>query len=874
MNESLMQGVNIPLLLEASGLSQWSVDAQSWALRWMIPSSWQWRSGSEPKCQNLKDFFEIIEPADRPGVEAAIAHASGGPGLWAFECRVFESTTRVRWLQIKGHTLYQADEVRALQGIAVDISEQKRLSAVSCGQQHALEMAVQAQPLQTILDRLTQSFEEHAGSRLCASVMLVDREAGILNLGSGGSLPRQFCQAIDGLEIGPNGASCGAAAYFGRAIITERIASDQQWASYREAALAHGLAACWSFPIQSVSGDILGTLACYANEPRRPDESECNALALLANTASLVIERGRERARHLRLEQDLHASEELFRSLVHATSSVVWTANHNLEVDSPQPSWGAFTGQTYEQMSGFGWTDAVHPDDLPAALHIGETMRRTLKASHAEYRLRRADGAFRHMSGYAVPILDANGTLRYWAGSYTDVTDRKETELRLNQLANHDPLTGLPNRSYLDRHLQELFNFTPGNTCVAIMLIDLDDFKQVNDSLGHGAGDSMLCEVARRITAVLPTGDLVARLGGDEFVIVAHVQDCHAALEVATRLIAKVKEPLMVGTNTFHSSASIGVSLFPDQGHTAADLMLSADIAMYQAKRAGGNRAQLFSPEMREQARTRIALSAALRAAIGHEEFHVVYQPRLSLGDMSVVGVEALVRWNRPGHGPVSPLEFIPIAEQIGLIDSLGLWVLETACQAIGALNDELGQSLSLSVNLSPLQLRSSTLVDLTQSALTRTGFSGSALELEVTEGALIDDTEASCRVMEGLKALGIRLAVDDFGTGYAGLSYLRRFPVDVVKLDKSFVTGIAGDVDRYLFTRAIVDMARSLKLHVVAEGVEDAETLDLLREAGCDEAQGYLFARPLAINDLTEFMRHGSVLSDDRRGGERRNSS
>ena len=856
MNESLRHGLNIPSLVEAAGLSHWSVDARSLELQWTMPSSWHWRGSGVPKCQSFDAFLSIVEPADRSAVQAAVTTALGGAGFWSFECRVGEGVSSVRWLEVKGQTLSDEDGVRTLQGVAADVSEQKRLAAVSTGQQRALEMAVQAQPVQAILDRLTQSFEEQAGNRLWASLLLLDEQERVLRFGSHGSLPSAFSQAIDGLEIAPTGGSCGAAVHLGRPVIAECIASDAHWARYRAAAAEQGIAACWSVPIRSVSGVILGTLACYSQEPRRPDAFESNVLDLLVNTASLILERERERAYHHSLKQDLHASEELFRSLVHATSSVVWTANQNLEIDTPQPSWGAFTGQTYEQMKGFGWADAVHPEDVAGAMHIGEMMRRSLKPAHAEYRLKRADGLYRHMSGYAVPILAADATLRYWAGSYTDVTERKEAEFQLNQLANHDPLTGLPNRAYLDRHLQELFNFTPGDACVAIMLIDLDDFKQVNDSLGHGAGDSMLCEVARRITAALPAGDLVARLGGDEFVIVAHVRDCDAALALASNLIGCIEAPLELGSDTFHSGASIGVSLFPEQGHTAADLMLNADIAMYHAKNAGGSRAQLFVAQMREQARSRIALSAALRTAVEREELHVVYQPRLCLHDLRMVGVEALVRWHRPESGPVSPLDFIPVAEQIGLIDTLGQWVLETACRDISQLNARQGSALALSVNMSPLQLRTSALIELTQSALARTGFPARSLEFEVTEGALIDDTEASCRVMEGLKALGVRLAVDDFGTGYAGLSYLRRFPIDVVKLDRSFVTGIAGDVDRYLFTRAIVDMARSLKLHVVAEGVEDAETLELLREVGCDEAQGYLFARPLSLDELTEFAR------------------
>lgn len=855
MRESLGHDCSLHSLLSAAELSEWHADLQTGLLCWSVPDGWDWTEPSDTHCGQLSKFVEAVHPDDRAIVKAAIATAVGRGGRWAFECRLRLGRSQVRWLEIKGHVTDEGGKVRYLHGVAADITSKKQAEATASGQHRALELAVSGQPLKSVLDALTSSLEHQSNGSLFASVLLVDAQGATLCHGSTGSLPAQFCDVVSGMQIGPRQGSCGTAACFGIPVFATDIATDDLWVNYRQAALTHGLKACWSLPIRSVTTEILGTLACYAQEARQPTESERSAMQLLANTAALVIERDRQQALHLAARRDLDVSEEMFRSLVRATSSVVWTANESLEIDTPQPSWGAFTGQSYEAMQGFGWTDAVHPDDLPGALKIGEIMRRTLQPMYAEYRLLRADGLYRAMSGYAVPILNPDGTLRHWAGSYMDVTERKEAEQRLHRLANHDPLTGLPNRSYLTRHLQELFNFTPTQTNVAVMLIDLDHFKQVNDCMGHGAGDRMLCEVAKRLREILPDSDLIARLGGDEFVVVAHVMDRTAAVSLADKLIETLSVPITVGSNHFDSSASIGISLYPEQGRTSEDLIQHADIAMYRAKTAGGGRAQIFSPDMVESAKSRVAMKTALREALTNGEMHVYYQPRLSLPDLEVQGVEALIRWERPGHGFVSPMEFIPIAEETGIIDELGLWVLETACADIAAINRECGKSLCLSVNLSPRQLKSPLLLGRVATAVSKAGFDPTLLELEVTEGALIEDLEASSQIMRELKTLGLKIAVDDFGTGYSGLTYLRRFPIDVVKLDRSFVSDIAGNIDNYQFTKAIVDMARTLRLHVVAEGVEDAETLELLKQAGCNEAQGYFFAKPFALERLKAYL-------------------
>jgi diguanylate cyclase (GGDEF)-like protein/PAS domain S-box-containing protein len=436
---------------------------------------------------------------------------------------------------------------------------------------------------------------------------------------------------------------------------------------------------------------------------------------------------------------------------------------------------------------------------------------------------------------------------------FHDITDRKRAEERLEQLATRDDLTGLPNRAWLNGHLRSMLGQTRGEAETTVLFIDLNRFKEVNDSLGHAAGDHLLRQVGLRLQSCLRPGDVVARLGGDEFVVAAHCAGRDAAAGIAQRLLTTLTNPFHIDGLEMCVGAAIGISLSGPDGATPELLFQNADTAMYKAKALGASSYQFFEPEMSVEARRRLQVETALRRALELGQFELHYQPRIDVRSFRLRGVEVLLRWKHPELGQVAPFEFIPIAEERGHIEAIGRWVLREACRVGKRLSDKYGTQLHVSVNVSARQLRSAELVADVEQALRESGFAPRALELELTESALIDDIEQSVDVLHRLKRLGVKLALDDFGTGYSSLSYLKRFPVDVLKLDRSFFLEECPNGDE--FVGALVHMAHALGLTVVAEGIETEEVMETLRACRCDEAQGYLFARPMALPEFDKFL-------------------
>lgn len=477
------------------------------------------------------------------------------------------------------------------------------------------------------------------------------------------------------------------------------------------------------------------------------------------------------------------------------------------------------------------------------------------------------EAVLNHKNGSPVYVLvsasvqrASDGEVNAITAFVTDITERKLAADRLEQLATHDTLTGLPNRALLNDQLQEMVDKANDHSSIAVLFIDLDRFKAVNDTMGHEKGDLLLMQVAQRLQRTLRPGDIVARLGGDEFVVATKcARGGSAAEKIAEKVLAMLVAPFDLAGQEVYVGASVGISLFPQDGETKELLFQNADTAMYEAKASGRNAFRFFKAEMSIEAKHRVALETALRRALERNEFEMYYQPRINLATGHVEGTEALIRWNHPHLGRVPPLQFIPIAEENGFIEEIGRWVLEQSCRQTRELMGRLGRELRVSVNLSARQLKCPDLLKQVVVALDRSGLPAHLLELELTESALIDDMDMSAGVLKSLKALGISLAVDDFGTGYSGLSYLRKFPIDILKLDRSFVTQEDAGISNSRFIRAFVDMAHALNLSVVAEGVETVEILQLLRDAKCDEAQGYLFAKPLPYEELEQYLKNAN---------------
>ena len=552
-------------------------------------------------------------------------------------------------------------------------------------------------------------------------------------------------------------------------------------------------------------------------------------------------------------EKKISASEQRFREVLEMTPAGYLVADGQGRITDVNPALCLIAGYPREELIGrtldmlfayCPWEGVAFEPDGPTSTHGAEAVIRHRNGGHVYVLF---NGSIRR---------DAAGRAESMTGLLTDITARKEAESRLERLATHDTLTGLPNRSLLNDRVQQMLEGGPRNMPVAVMFIDLDRFKEVNDSFGHEPGDVLLREVAGRLARALRPSDVIARLGGDEFVVAAFCSTgAAAAASIAEKLLATLAAPIDIGHQEVIIGASIGISMFPDHARTKELLFQSADTAMYRAKAAGRNGYRFFEAEMTVEARTRMTLELSLRHALARREFELHYQPRIDLRAMSIVGMEALIRWNHPELGLVSPMQFIPIAEETGLIESIGQWVLQEACLQSQRLMDKFGRALCVSVNMSARQLKCRAIVDQVAAALEQAGLEPALLELELTESALIENIEHTARLLKELKGLGVRIAVDDFGTGYSGLAYLRRFQLDVLKLDRSFVHQQDEDDQNFDFIKAFVDMAHALKLSVVAEGVETSDTLQFLRKAACDEAQGYFLAKPLSLAEFEAYL-------------------
>lgn len=478
-----------------------------------------------------------------------------------------------------------------------------------------------------------------------------------------------------------------------------------------------------------------------------------------------------------------------------------------------------------------------------------------------------AEWTYRHRDGHVVPVaeavvpMDVGDEPGFIVVAY-DITHRIEARDRAEHLATHDSLTNLPNRGLLVRHLDAAFDAADRDRRqVALLLLDVDHFKRINDSLGHHIGDEMLVVVAERLLSWVRQYDVVARLGGDEFVIV--FDDLDPGVDLDRRiadLTQAVLAPIVVHGYELAVTASIGGALYPADGDEPAALLKHADIAMYQAKAAGRNSVRWFEHGMLDDNNDKLSLSAALRQALEHDELSLVFQPQLDLAAGGVVGVEALVRWSSPRLGPVAPDRFIPVAEDGGMILQLGGWVLRSACAAVVQMQAELGQPLRLAVNVSPRQLRSATLLAEITDAIEATGIAPNQLEVELTEGILIEDHGDVVAVLEALREVGVTIVLDDFGCGYSSLAYLTKFPIDKIKIDRSFIQEITSADTDAAIVDAIIVMAHALGMTVVAEGVETEVQEHYLRERGCDEVQGYRYSPGVPAPEVVRVAREWSV--------------
>ncbi|TKB50093.1 sensor domain-containing protein [Ferrimonas aestuarii] len=467
---------------------------------------------------------------------------------------------------------------------------------------------------------------------------------------------------------------------------------------------------------------------------------------------------------------------------------------------------------------------------------------------------RRKDGTLYPQTSTHSAVYGDDGRARYFVGIFSDISQQKQTEERLEHMAYHDPLTGLPNRAQMHTRLDdEIYRASRDNSELAVIFIDVDHFKLINDSRGHLVGDEVLCELASRLKSRVRKSDTVARIGGDEFVLILpNINGAHAAANIANSLMTLFQKPVVLSSEeNLNLTGSMGIALYPQDGDNRDKLIRNADAAMYRAKQQGRNNYAFYTHALTEQSKAHLKMQSALHSALPNDELSLVYQPQFDLLSRKIVGIEALVRWHSNELGEVSPADFIPAAERIGLVDEIGFWVLNQACkQGLEWLKQglEFGR---IAVNVAGPQLLSGNFVDTVRKAIDHSGYPASALELELTESFMIQNPEESIEQLCQLRQMGIQISIDDFGTGYSSLSYLKKLPLNTLKIDQSFISGIPADQDSRAIAQAIISMGHSLSLTVIAEGVENHEQAEFLQQSGCLLAQGFLFSKPLSADKM-----------------------
>ncbi len=699
-------------------------------------------------------------------------------------------------------------------------------------------------------DVITQicRLEEELLPNSVASVMLMDDNGEFLNVYAAPSVPSEGVSRLNGLRPGPGGGSCGNVIYRQEAQFVSNTFVDARWSNLRHLAYNFNLCACWSVPVFSAKNRIIGTFALSSFEHRSPTSFHRKLLEIGSSIIGIVLDRQHD-------EKALRIAAIAFES---QDGMVITDAQANI----------LRVNRAFTRITGYSAEEVIGKN--PGILNSGrqdsgfyQSMWKSIRdAGHwsGEIWNRKKNGEIYLEQLTIAVVKDDDGKITNFVGSLTDVTERKRSQEKIQQLAYYDQLTGLPNRQlFRDRLEQDVRRMHRNRTSLALLLIDLDRFKEVNDALGHDKGDRLLVEAARRIRRLVRETDTFARLGGDEFAIVLPDYGENSGIDrVVQSVLQELEIPFDLGEGSVgHISCSIGVALYPHDAQNIEDLLKHADQAMYAAKEAGRNRFCYFTPVMQQIARERLEMRNDLREALSRGEMEVHYQPIVELSTGRILKAEALLRWRHPKRGSVSPAQFIPIAEEFGIIHELGNWVFFQSISAAADWRNRLGREIQVSVNRSPVEFDRQEFFWL--DALEAAGLPGSSISMEITEGLLMKESEmVQTRLLE-CRNHGIEVSIDDFGTGYSALSYLKQFDIDYLKIDQSFVRNLTSDESSKALVEAIIVMAHKLKIRTIAEGVETIEQRDLLHSFGCDFAQGYLYSRPVPASEFEKLLAAGN---------------
>jgi diguanylate cyclase (GGDEF)-like protein/PAS domain S-box-containing protein len=802
-------------------------------------------------------FLQMAQLSDLLGEEAAVASQVSSQRCLIEQQSVLSCETMI-FADGKPHQLEitrlklpdSVDGITGIIGIANDITERRQMENRERTHSKVLEKLASEAPLGEILLAIAQEVEKQHPALRCA-ILLLDDAGQRLHIGAAPSMP-DFCKAIiEGIVIGEGIGSCGTSAFRGKRVIVEDVSTHPLWAGFRELAQKMGIGASWSEPILAADGAVLGTFAIYQREATLPNSSDIQLIEQMASLTGIAIERSRSIDK-LKLAAMVyqHSSEAM----------AVTDADNN--IIAVNPAFTRLTGYSADEVIG------LNPRILSSGHHdrafFTAMWTSLLATGHWQ-----GDIWNRHKNGEVFAesltintIFTANGAVHRRVSLLYDITEKKLSADLIWRQANFDAHTGLPNRRmFHDRLDQEIKKNHRTGLSMALMLIDLDHFKEVNDTLGHDMGDILLQEAARRLTSCVRESDTVARMGGDEFtVILGEVTDPDGVARIAQSILHRLSEPFQLGDGLVYVSASIGITLYPEDGSEAAVLIKNADQAMYTAKSQGRNRYSYFTAAMQEASRTRMHMTADLRNALAGNQFQLHYQPIVDLKSGVIRKAEALIRWQHPERGLIRPDEFILIAEETGLIIEIGSWVFFEAARQVAHWRAAHHADFQVSVNKSPVQFHSETVDhDAWFEHLQQLGLPGQSVVIEITEGLLLDATAVTSGKLLRFREAGIQVSLDDFGTGYSSLAYLKKFDIDYLKIDQSFVRNLAPESEDMIICEAMIVMAHKLGMKVIAEGIETALQRDLLTTAGCDFGQGYLFSRPVPAEVFEQLLQQTS---------------
>ncbi len=729
--------------------------------------------------------------------------------------------------------------------VVEDITARKHLEALQVGERGILELISRGTASLVEIFNAIILFSEGQHPRLRGAIFQC--EGAYLRLVAGPTLSDAYTNMVDGLvEIGSAAGSCGTAVHRRERVIVTDIGKDPLWAAYRTLGEQFEFQACWAEPIIDSRGKVRGVFSLYHPEQRVPAPDEIALIETMAWLAGIAMER-EQTGRNLRL------AAAVFES---TAEGVVITDIDGCIVE---------VNRAFTEITGYGRDEVLgkNPRLWKSGRHdesFYRDMYRALKDTgrwQGEIWNRRKDGEVFPEWAVISCVLNEQQQPTHYVAVFSDISSIKKTEAELVHLAHYDALTRLPNRLLFNARLEHgLKHAERYKQSLAVIFLDLDRFKNINDSLGHPLGDDLLRQVADLLQGAVRQEDTVARISGDEFVLLMeHIDGPHNAAVLAKKLMLALEESFVLGPQSVRITASMGISIFPRDGKDVAALMRNADAAMYRAKGKGRNTYQFYTEKLTSNAFEQVAMENDLWIAMEQDEFYLLYQPQMDLGNGRIIGVEALIRWNHPTLGIVSPAWFIPVAEECGLIHSIGEWVLNTAC-AQGRQWLEQGLDFGrIAVNVSGQQLRRGGLVGVVKIALERSGLAAERLELEVTENFIMQGAEQAVAELSALRKLGVTLAIDDFGTGYSSLSYLKKLPIHKLKIDQSFVRDIPQDTNDMAISNAVIALGKNLSLTVIAEGVETEEQAEFFRQADCNEVQGYLYSRPVSAAEVEKLL-------------------